>query len=397
MQALAAHSSRPKKGRRRWPWVVAAAVVIAAAGAGGYAFALTRGRGTTTGGTATKGCKKGSSCAKGVAVAADAPLGVTRTTPAAGAKGVASNTTMTVQFSEPIRPGGPMPTLTPPVKGTWQLSGRSKLVFEPAAPFVPFTTYTVTIPGGSDGVVSTGGRPLGASDTVTFTVAAGSTLRLQQLLAMLDFLPLSYAEPSGVTPHDMAEPQSGTLTWRWKGTPLTLMAVWSQGEPNEVTKAAVMQFEAQNGLAVDGIAGEKVWATLLDAVAFGKTNSEAYTYVLVTKGLPQHLTAWVNGNLKFHHILVNTGVPGATTTDGTFAVFEHLRASTMIGTNVTGSHYDDPTVPWASYFNGGDALHGFPRARYGYPQSNGCVEMNISTAGALWPYTPIGTLVAVIG
>ena len=37
-----------------------------------------------------------------------------------------------------------------------------------------------------------------------------------------------------------------------------------------------------------------------------------------------------------------------------------------------------PPCPWASYFNGGDALHGFVRATYGSPQSNGCVEMAIA-------------------
>jgi lipoprotein-anchoring transpeptidase ErfK/SrfK len=69
----------------------------------------------------------------------------------------------------------------------------------------------------------------------------------------------------------------------------------------------------------------------------------------------------------------------------------------MKGTNLDGTTYDDPNVPWASYFYGGDALHGFVRASYGSPQSNGCVEMSIAQAGALWPYTPIGTLVTVAG
>ena len=332
----------------------------------------------------------------GGGTATDARLTVAKTTPVSGAQNVSSNATITVQFSEPIKAGGPMPSITPPMKGTWQQRGKTTLVFTPAAPFVPYSKYTVTVPGGDGGVVSAGGRHLGASDTVSFTVAAGSTLRLQQLLAMLNYLPLSYQEPAGVAPQDMAQPQAGTFAWRWQGTPLTLVGAWVQGQPNEVTKAAVMQFETQNGLTVDGIAGPQVWSTLLDAVANNKVDSTPYAYVLVTKTLPEHLTAWVNGNLQFNHILVNTGVPGATTTDGTFAAFEHVRASTMIGTNVTGTHYDDPTVPWASYFNGGDALHGFPRAQYGFPQSNGCVEMNISTAGNLWPYTPIGTLVAVI-
>ena len=49
-----------------------------------------------------------------------------------------------------------------------------------------------------------------------------------------------------------------------------------------------------------------------------------------------------------------------------------------------------------SYFNGGDALHEFPRYSYGFPQSLGCVEMPFASAETVLPYTPIGTLVTVI-
>jgi hypothetical protein len=69
----------------------------------------------------------------------------------------------------------------------------------------------------------------------------------------------------------------------------------------------------------------------------------------------------------------------------------------MKGTNPDGSKYNDPNVPYASYFNGGDALHGFIRASYGYPQSNGCVEMAYANAALVWPLTPIGTLVTIEG
>ena len=72
-----------------------------------------------------------------------------------------------------------------------------------------------------------------------------------------------------------------------------------------------------------------------------------------------------------------------------------MTSSDMKGTNPDGTTYNDPNVPWASYFNGGDALHGFVRAHYGYPQSNGCIEMPVATAGQIWPYTPIGTLVTI--
>ncbi len=70
-------------------------------------------------------------------------------------------------------------------------------------------------------------------------------------------------------------------------------------------------------------------------------------------------------------------------------------STTMSGTNPDGSHYSDPGIPYVSYFNGGDALHGFLRAQYGLPQSLGCVEMSYADAGQVYPYTPIGTLVNV--
>ena len=92
---------------------------------------------------------------------------------------------------------------------------------------------------------------------------------------------------------------------------------------------------------------------------------------------------------------VNTGIASAPTATGTYPVYEHLPVTTMSGTNPDGSHYSDPGIPDVSYFNGGDALHGFLRSQYGFPQSLGCVEMPYSTAAQVYPYTPIGTLVHV--
>jgi L,D-transpeptidase catalytic domain len=92
---------------------------------------------------------------------------------------------------------------------------------------------------------------------------------------------------------------------------------------------------------------------------------------------------------------VNTGIASAPTATGTYPVFEHLPVTTMSGTNPDGSHYSDPGIQWVSYFNGGDALHSFTRAQYGFPQSLGCVEMPLGPASQVYPYTPIGTLVTV--
>jgi hypothetical protein len=136
---------------------------------------------------------------------------------------------------------------------------------------------------------------------------------------------------------------------------------------------------------------------LLNNVINHKVDATPYVYVLVNKTVPENLTLWNNGNAEFVGVPVNTGAPGADTVDGSYAVFEHVRYSEMKGTNPDGTTYDDPNVPYASYFNGGDALHGFVRSSYGSPQSNGCVEMTYANAASVWTLTPIGTLVTVVG
>lgn len=45
--------------------------------------------------------------------------------------------------------------------------------------------------------------------------------------------------------------------------------------------------------------------------------------------------------------------------------------------------------------NGGDAVHGYPRASYGFPQSNGCVELPIETAHRVFDRLAIGDVVWV--
>ena len=146
-------------------------------------------------------------------------------------------------------------------------------------------------------------------------------------------------------------------------------------------------------MTTDGIAGPQVWKALIAAVLKGQSNTFGYTFVPVSEGSPGDHRRWHNGKTVVTGP-VNTGIPAAPTAQGVFAVFEHLSV-TMSGTNPDGSHYSDPGIPWVSYFNGGDALHGFIRASYGFPQSLGCVEMPYSEAGAVYPYTPIGTLVDV--
>jgi lipoprotein-anchoring transpeptidase ErfK/SrfK len=67
----------------------------------------------------------------------------------------------------------------------------------------------------------------------------------------------------------------------------------------------------------------------------------------------------------------------------------------MSGFNPDGSYYHDP-VYWINYFNGGDAVHGFVRASYGFPQSLGCVELPIPTAHVAFNHLAVGDLVSVV-
>ena len=59
----------------------------------------------------------------------------------------------------------------------------------------------------------------------------------------------------------------------------------------------------------------------------------------------------------------------APTAPGTYPVFARYLVTTMSGKNPDGTPYKDPGIPWVSYFNGGDALHGFIRAHLAFPRA----------------------------
>ncbi len=67
----------------------------------------------------------------------------------------------------------------------------------------------------------------------------------------------------------------------------------------------------------------------------------------------------------------------------------------MSGEDPDGTKYDVADVPWVNYFNGGDAVHGYPREAYGFPQSNGCVELPIETAQSVFGMLQLGDIVWV--
>ncbi len=368
---------RKRKGPRAWVIVVLCVAALALVlGAG--AFAIDRARDNEASATPT-------APPVALTVASVSPTGT----------GVAAGSTISVQFSTDLAPGSPMPTLTPAVAGSWAVLSPSLLQFQATGPLVPGATETVTVPGGATGVVGSEGQRLAATFTSQFTVAPGSILRLQQLLAELGYLPLTFTPASPLTsPTQEGNDQVGSFSWRWPNQPMGLLTLWTPGTSNVVTRGAIMDFESQHGLKSDGIAGPQVWNDLLADVQSGHGDPLPWDYVLVSQSLPESATVYKNG-APVYSTPVNTGVAGAGTANGTFPVYARYLVTTMSGTNPDGSHYVDPGIPWVSYFNGGDALHGYVRGSYGFPQSDGCVEMPPAHAAVVYPLTPIGTLVTV--
>ena len=337
------------------------------------------------------------------ASATAAPLQLVSETPAAGTRGVNGVPSIKIQFSAPVASTSPLPTITPRLAGSWQGAGTSTLKFVPTAAFRQYTHVTVTIPGGSSGMKSAQGGLLNSSTSIRFRVGSYKDARLGQLLAQLDYLPLTWTATAGATVPAATDatgqleaaysPPAGSFTWK-SGYPTELQSFWQSGAPSGlIMKGAVMAFEADHGLAVDGVAGSQVWNALLRAVAAGQNNNHGYTYAIARESNPETLTIWHNGQIVLH-TLANTGIQAAPTTVGTAPVYLRYYFQVMKGKNPDGTKYADP-VYYVSYFRSGEAVHYFNRGSYGWPQSLGCVELPLSDAKAAYPYLTYGSLVTV--
>ena len=327
---------------------------------------------------------------------------VALTSPAPGTK-IAPAAELRLTLSKPIDDalGSAQPKLRPSVPGHWQRVDSHTLVFHPRGLGLPMgDSLTVQLPKPL-AVASPTGRSVHETSRIHWDVAAPSILRLHQLLAQLGYLPVHWTPDGSDVPHtEQAQAQAavapphGTFDWRYPNTPHELTSQWKPDQRTEITRGAIMMFQDAHHLAVDSFAGPAVWQALIADTLAGKRRDSGYSYVYVHSKVPQKLTLWHDGRV----VLTspgNTGIPAAPTQLGTFPVFEHISVGTMSGRNPDGSHYHDPGIKWISYFNGGEALHAFPRASFGTPQSLGCVELPEPAAKKVWPYTPIGTLVTV--
>ena len=322
--------------------------------------------------------------------------------PRPGAR-IGLDTPIRLTLSEPLDKlfHGRLPWLGPASTGAWHAVDEHTLVYRPRGyGYGLDTDLKLRLPVA---VVPVATGAAKRTRLLTWTTPTATQLRLQQVLARLGYLPLTWApnrHDAAPTPTGQIwaaqHPPDGRFAWRFSNVPSSLVHLWKPGEWNVVTRGAVMTFQSSHDLLVDGYAGRDFWKSLIeDAVAGKRSSTSDYNYVLVHRDQsPQSLVLWHNGQTILTSP-ANTGIPKAPTALGTFPVYSHLRQTTMSGTNPDGTQYHDPGVPWVSYFNGGDAIHGFNRASYGSAQSLGCVESPFSEAERVFPYTPVGTLVTV--
>jgi hypothetical protein len=376
---------------------VTAAAVAAAAGA----YALTH----SGAGQSTMSAAAARTRVDRPAVARAQALRILSVTPQAGAGHANGGEPVEIKFSVPLAAGSPTPTVRPAVPGRWAVAG-SAMTFTPATGFPPASTVTVRVPGGRHGVRSATGRVLARTTVARFRTGRYRVLRLNQMLAELGYLPLTWAPAPGTsaqtgTPGSAAaqsglafSPPAGRFTWD-RGYPRLLHRLWRPAARNAIEKGAVMAFQWQHRMPIDGVVGPRLWRALFLATALDQSNAHGYTYALASQRAPERLTIWHNGRTVLSSP-ANTGIPISPTADGTFPVYLRYRFQIMRGTNPDGSSYADP-VSFVSYFDGGDAVHYFPRGSYGFQQSLGCVELPYEAAQRSWPFLSYGSLVTVTG
>lgn len=91
------------------------------------------------------------------------------------------------------------------------------------------------------------------------------------------------------------------------------------------------------------------------------------------------------------------GMPGLETPTGQFNVYLKYETQTMRGTNLDGTSYVSPNIPWVTYFTGSIAFHGAPwRDSFGWSGvggSHGCLNMPVADAQWIHGWAPMGSVV----
>lgn len=111
----------------------------------------------------------------------------------------------------------------------------------------------------------------------------------------------------------------------------------------------------------------------------------------------QTLSVYDHRQLVFATIIAS-GAEGFWTRPGSFQIREKFESTAMSGASKAdrSDQYYLEDVPWTMYFDDARALHGaYWRAKLGFPQSHGCVNMTVGDSHWLFNWAQVGDWVYV--
>jgi lipoprotein-anchoring transpeptidase ErfK/SrfK len=150
------------------------------------------------------------------------------------------------------------------------------------------------------------------------------------------------------------------------------------------TREAVVAFQGWEGLERDGVAGPVTLGRLARA---SRPTPLPGSGARIEVHLDRQVLLLVEGQRVGRAIHVSTGAPSTPTPRGAFRVFRRERNSWSTPFSVW--------LPWASYFTGGIAFHGYPEVP-AYPASHGCVRVPLSEAATVYGFARLGVPVRVV-
>jgi len=154
----------------------------------------------------------------------------------------------------------------------------------------------------------------------------------------------------------------------------------------DATFHGVVAFQKWEGLARDGIVG-RATSGALDGATRPRplTRGGAGRRIEVLFG--RQVALLIRGDQVRRTIAVSTGAPGYRTPAGSFRVFRKEIRS--------WSYPYQVWLPYASYFHGGVAFHGYEPVPV-YPASHGCVRVPMPFMRELYRFARMGARVRVI-
>lgn len=155
------------------------------------------------------------------------------------------------------------------------------------------------------------------------------------------------------------------------------------GMTDERTRQAIVAFQGWEGLVRSGVAGP---ATLERLGTASRPEPLPLPGSRIEIHLDRQVSLLIRGNRVTRAVHVSTGAPGTPTPTGDFRVYRKERESWSGPYSVW--------LPWASYFTGGVALHGYADVP-AYPASHGCVRVPLAEAPTVYAFARLGVPVHV--